>query len=159
MNWSVLPKKNRHCPLTAKRSRTRRKPERFWFTLSWFESIRGSQLRIRHLRSFIKNVGKTSWLELNLGIFSGLIVKPQLTQLDGRTRIRKYRQMVPASTQSDCIRTGLQHTRAPNGSARTESSKRTRPGNRELVGVLCRLWAVLWGIGLCCPNSNDRSNA
>ena len=156
---AVLPKKNRHCRLTAKRSQTRRKPERFWFTLSWFESIRGSQLRIRHLRSFIKNVGKTSWLELNLGIFSGLIVKPQLTQLDGRTRIRKYRQMVPASTQSNCIRAGLEHTPAPNGSAWTESSKSTRPAIRELVGVLCRLWAVLWGIGLCCPNSNDRSNA
>ena len=57
--------------------------------------------------------------------------------------------MVPASTQSNCIRTGLQQTPAPGGSARTESSKSTRPAIRDLAGVLCTLWAVLWGIGLC----------
>ena len=57
--------------------------------------------------------------------------------------------MVPASTQSNCIRAGLEHTPAPSGSARTESSKSARPVIRELVGVLCTLWAVLWGIGLC----------
>ena len=57
--------------------------------------------------------------------------------------------MVPASTQSNCIRTGLEQTPAPSGSARTESSKSTRPAIRDLAGVLCTLWAVLWGIGLC----------